>query len=271
MRSERYFYFDLRWRRIPFVFPFAIILAALLLQAGPSLGEEDGPRRIPFRPGETLSYEVRWEFIPAARTVLKILPMETIGGEPAWHFSMTVETLPFADAFYKVRDRIDAYASADMAHSLLFRQKQREGGYKKEIETVFDWSKPEVRYSNFGKPRSPLPLPPGAFDPLSVFYSFRLHELKENGEIRSYVTDGKKCKMGVARILSKERIKTPAGEFDAWLAEPDLKDIGGVFKKSDDAKLRIWVTADGRSIRVRIESKVVVGRFVAELTSMDVP
>lgn len=259
--------FSWRWRRIPFV----LILAIILLRAGASREEDAGPQGIPFRPGETLTYEVRWEFIPAARAMLKILPMETIGEEPVWHFSMTVETLPFADAFYKVRDRIDAYASADMTRSLLFRQKQREGGYKKEIETVFDWTKPEVRYSNFGKPRPPLPLPPTAFDPLSVFYSFRLYKLKENGEIRSYVTDGKKCKMGVARILSRERVKTPAGELDAWIAEPDLKDIGGVFKKSDNAKLRIWVTADGRSIPVRIESKVAVGRFVAELTSLETP
>jgi hypothetical protein len=38
-----------------------------------------------------------------------------------------------------------------------------------------------------------------------------------------------------------------------------------VFKKSRNASLRIWVSADEKHIPVRISSKVVVGSFTAEL------
>jgi len=50
--------------------------------------------------------------------------------------------------------------------------------------------------------------------------------------------------------------------------EPNLKDIGGVFEKSKDAKISIWVTADHRRIPVMIKSKVIVGSFVGELTDI---
>jgi hypothetical protein len=53
------------------------------------------------------------------------------------------------------------------------------------------------------------------------------------------------------------------------LVEPDLKHVGGVFKKSKNAKLRIWVTADARRIPVKIESEVIVGSFVGELVSAE--
>jgi len=51
--------------------------------------------------------------------------------------------------------------------------------------------------------------------------------------------------------------------------EPDLQHIGGVFEKSKDAKLKIWVTADKRRIPVKVKSKVRVGSFVAELISAE--
>ena len=55
--------------------------------------------------------------------------------------------------------------------------------------------------------------------------------------------------------------------YETYLVEPDLKYLGGVFKKSEDAKLQIWVTTDERRVPVRIKSKLVVGSFVAELVS----
>jgi len=43
--------------------------------------------------------------------------------------------------------------------------------------------------------------------------------------------------------------------------------VGGVFEKTKDAKIHIWVTADERRIPVRIKSKVAIGSFIGELTS----
>jgi hypothetical protein len=74
---------------------------------------------------------------------------------------------------------------------------------------------------------------------------------------------------GSAKIIRKETIEVPGGRFETYLIEPELKDIGGVFKKSKDAKIQLWVTADERRLPVKIASKVSVGSFVGELITIE--
>ncbi|OQY07152.1 MAG: hypothetical protein B6I22_03595 [Desulfobacteraceae bacterium 4572_123] len=69
--------------------------------------------------------------------------------------------------------------------------------------------------------------------------------------------------------FKKERITVPAGTFDTYLIEPELKDVGGVFKKSKNAKIQLWITADRRRIPVKIKSKVIVGNFTGELVTAE--
>jgi hypothetical protein len=108
---------------------------------------------------------------------------------------------------------------------------------------------------------------PGTFDPLSVFYAFRLYNLKEDDEITIPATDGKKMLLGKLNVIKREMITVNGISYDTFLVEPELGQLGGVFEKSKDAKLQIWVTADSQRIPVRIKSKVAVGSFIAELTS----
>ena len=122
---------------------------------------------------------------------------------------------------------------------------------------------------NFGKKRKPISILPGSFDPLSVFYSYRLFDLQEDSVIEIPITDGKKCVMGIGRVIKKETVRLSSGTYDTFLVEPDLKHIGGVFKKSKDAKIKIWVTADSRRMPVKIMSKVVIGSFTGELVEAD--
>ena len=52
------------------------------------------------------------------------------------------------------------------------------------------------------------------------------------------------------------------------LVEPKLEGIGGVFKKSPGARVLIWLTYDARRLPVKLQSKVAVGHFTAELTKV---
>ena len=223
-------------------------------------------KRIPFSPGEKLFFEVRWAFIPAAEGVLEILPMETIDGMKCYHFSMTSRTYEFIDVFYKVRDRIEGFTDENLTRSVLYKKTQ-DGKRKRRISVNFDWDKLQSQYSNFDERGAPVSILPGSFDPLSVFYAFRLFQLKEGGELKASVTDGRKCIVGRARVIKREKIEVKNTVYDTFLVEPDLEQLGGVFEKSKNAKLQIWVTADGASIPVRVKSEVLVGSFVAELVS----
>jgi len=247
---------------------FTSMVIAFMTTFGFAEGIKAAEKIFPFSPGERLTFQVKWCFIPAGKVVLEILPTEIIGGVKSYHFVLTAKTYPFIDLFYKVRSRIDAYTDIGITHSILYK-KQKRGRTKRSVIVNFNWEKQEAQYSNFGEKREPISLLPGSFDPWSVFYAFRLHDLKENKWITAPVTDGKKCVIGEAKVVKREQIKLPSGTYDTYLVEPDLRHIGGVFEKSKDAKLKIWVTADARRIPVKIKSKVIVGSFVGELISAE--
>ena len=226
------------------------------------------PYSIPFTPGERLVFQLSWTFIPAGEAVMEIQPHASINGDQAWHFRMIAESNSFVDAFYKVRERIDAFSNTGMTHSVLYKKKQREGSTHRDVVVKFDHKNKTVQYTNFKKKNKPLTILPGAFDPLSAFYYIRGLNMSNDSSIERPVTDGKKCVIGMVRVVKRETIKVPSGTYDTWLIEPDLKHVGGVFKKSKNAKLQLWVTADSRRIPVKIKSRVVVGSFVGELVSV---
>lgn len=223
---------------------------------------------MPFAPGERLRFQLRWTVVPAGKAIMEVLPMKTIGGTPVYHFRLTAKSNAFVDIFYKVRDRIDAYASADMTHAVRYHHKQHEGQTRRDVKVEFDWEKEKARYSN-GKTNKKIDIIPGTFDPLSVFYYTRMIRYKENDVIECPVSDGKKCVYGMAHIVKKETITILSGTYETYLIEPDLKHVGGVFEKDKNAKIKLWVTADERRIPVKIASRVAIGSFVGELTAIE--
>jgi hypothetical protein len=222
-----------------------------------------------FKPGEKLIFELRWSFVPAGTAVLEVMPIEKINGVDAYHFVLTASTNSFMDNFYKVRDRIDAYADISMTRSLYYKKKQREGHSKKDIVVEFDWKTNQARYSNSGQQRDPISISPGTFDPFSVFYFSRIFDWSKNTTLEHPVTDGKKLIMGKANLKAKTKITTPLGEYDTYLFEPGIENVGGVFEKKRGAKIQIWVSADHLKIPLRLESEVSVGSFIAELISIE--
>lgn len=222
---------------------------------------------MPFHPGEKLTYELRWGVVPAGEATLEVLPVTTLDGVSARHFSATAKSNRFVDVFYKVRDHVESFTDLDMDHALLYQKKQREGGHKRDVAVRFDWMKQTAQYFNFNEPKEPIPLMTGTFDPLSAFYFVRLFDLKEGMVIERPITDGKKNVMGRVEVIKREIITVAGKSYDTFLLKPELSHVGGVFKKSEGAEIRLWVTVDSR-ILVRIESEVMVGSFVGDLISV---
>lgn len=245
----------------------AAVILLVLLVAVPGQTVEYPPA--PFAPGEKLVFQLRWGFIPAGEATLEVLPNEVINGVEAYHFVMTARTNSVVDIFYRVRDRIDAYTDVGMNHSLLYLKDQQEGDVRRKIVVEFDWEKGEARYANFDREKMVIPLEPGSFDPLSIFYYTRMHDLGSTREIARPVTDGNKNVIGRATILGRETMRLAGRSFETIQMQPELKHVGGVFEKDAKAKLQLWVSADDWQIPVKVQSKVIVGSFVAELVACE--
>jgi len=220
-------------------------------------------------PGEKLTYELRWENIPAGTLQLEIRPMITMEGINAYHFVMTAKSNSVVDFFIKIRDRIDAYADTDMTHSIFYKKGQT-GERKREEVIEFDWQESKAHYTDSGHKYDPIELTPGSFDPLSAFYFTRMMISEENQKVERPITDGKRSFMGNASVVRRETITLNNGKtYDTFCLKPDMGLFGGIFKESKNPQLYVWVTADDARIPVQIKSKVKVGHFIGELVSAE--
>lgn len=226
--------------------------------------------KAPFSPGEKLEYELSWKNIPAGSVSLEILPSKIIAGEEGYHFVLNAKSNKFIDIFFKVRDRIDAFADTAMTRSLHYQKKQHEGPRKRDEIVRFDWQNGQALYSNYGEQKDPIELTDGTFDPLSALYFTRMMDLQIGRELRCPITDGRKKMIDHLRVAGRETITLSNGkQYDTYRLEQVLRRVDGDTKKDRKTTIQLWVTADGTRLPVRIKSKLPGGHLKGELVAAD--
>ncbi len=229
--------------------------------------------KLPFSVGEEIHYTVSWEMIPAGDAWFKVNDFTSVNGRKAWHFVLEAKSRRFIDLFYKIRDRLESYTDDAFKKSLLYKKTQT-GKADKQVVVQFDWEHHTATYSNFGGKRDPIEIPEETYDPLSSFYKLRtldfsgLKDLKTGPGLFFPVTDGKKCFIQKGEILRKEKLSIASGTYDTYLITPQVTHFSGVFKKSKDPTVSVWVSADGKQIPVRIKIKVKIGSIIFDLASI---
>ena len=244
----------------------ALMLTLFLLSPFCSGSAKAAERKIPFFPGEKLTYEGKWGVIPAGEVTLEVLPKETINGVEAYHFVMTTKTNSAVDLVYKIRERQDSFVDTAMTHSILYK-KRTESKYPRDIVVTFDWEKQEATHTNFGEKSPPIHILPGSFDPLALIFMLRLQDLKEGSVIRIPVTDGHMNIDVNATVIKRDDINVQNKTYSVFEVTPDMEKLENVVKKSEKPQLKIWYTADERKIPLRINSKAGFVSFVFELFS----
>lgn len=225
-----------------------------------------GARELPFKAGEEIRYSISWEMIPAGKAVFKANDFTTVKGEKAWYFTLEAKSNSYVSLFYKIRDKFESYTDKAFTHSLLYTKTQR-GSEKKQIKVKFDWEKLLATYSNFGGRRPPVEIKEGTFDPLSSFYKLRTLDLVKKEDLFFPVTDGKKTFIQKGEIIKKETLELSSGTYETYLIIPSAEHFSGVFKKSDNPTIKVWVTADERQIPVRVKIGVFIGSVIFDLKS----
>lgn len=225
-----------------------------------------GQPPLPFNAGEKLTYSVRWEMVRAGKAEFLVHGVTTLDDQKAWFFELNVKSNKYVDVLYKIRDRYRGFTDSDFTHSVLYARDQ-SGKEKREVRVKFDWKKNTATYSNYGGKREPIEIPPHTFDPLTSIYKMRLLDLKANETITFPVTDGKKQFIQTVHVKEKQTLSLQNGPVDTWLLVPELNHFSGVFERSKDADVKVWITADEKKIPVRIEVKVFIGSVIFDLMS----
>ena len=234
-----------------------------------SVADKAPGRKIPFQPGEKLTYKGTWGIIPAGELTLEVLPKETISGIEAYHFVMITKTSKVVDLLYPIRERQDSYVDTGMTHSIFYKKKT-ESEHPRDESINFNWEKLEATYTNFGQTKPPIHILPGSFDPLALFYALRFQNLKENSEIYIPLTDGNLNIEVRATVGKRDVIEIEGKMYDAIEITPNMETLDKldkVVKKSDHPQFKVWLTADEKKIPIKIRSKVGIILFDFELVS----
>lgn len=248
---------------VPLSLVLVLLCSLCLIGGSPGIRE----RKIPFSPGERLTYQGRWGIIPAGEVTLEVLPRETVRGIEAYHFAMITRTNAAVDLLYRIRERQDSYVTADMGRSLLYKKKT-ESKHPRDVIVDFDWQKMESTYTNFGQRSAPIHIEPGTFDPLALFFILRLQELRESSVIEIPISDGSTNYRVRATIGKVGFIEIKGKKYPSIEVAPDMERLEGIVKKSENPQLKIWFSADEKRIPLKIQSQVGIVSFIFEFESM---
>ena len=238
------------------IFLFEIILLKGFAFAGSSKEPAASLQASRFH-NEKFFYDIYWLGIYAGKATIETsLDKETL------RISSKVNSASFISAFYKVEDYAESLVRDGKA--VHFRIKQREGKYRSDKETIFDISNRKVIYFDYLKGKKKEHGIDGIiWDVISGFYYLRTQPLVIGKVIYIDVFDSNKFLKAEVSVLRKEKIKVSGiGEVATVVVKPDLKSEGLFHRKGD---IFIWLTDDEKRVPVKVETKVPIGKVVAEL------
>ena len=215
------------------------------------------PAVVPFASGEHLDYDVKFGFLHVGSGSMEVAGVDSVRGRAAWH---TVFQVHGGTLFYKVNDRLESWIDVNNLVSLRHWQELSEG--RRDRERKFEIMPERGVVLEEGKPEAPTvpdPLDDGAF--LYFVRTIPLEVGKTYEFDRYFRPDRNPVTI---RVLRREHISVPAGEFDAIVLQPIIK-TKGIFSEGGHAE--IWLSDDSNRIMLQMKSKLPFGSLNLYLTS----
>lgn len=233
--------------------------------------ENPAPARIaparPFLPGEWLKYDVSWSERLRAGTAYMEVREETLpGGKQVLAFILTGRTRGLMGKLFPVQDRVRSIFDPEEMWSLSFHMSESFGGKKRNRSMVFDREQNAVTGRLNNDPPETMSVPAGAQDGLASLYYLRTKNDFAIGNVFTIdVHSGGKNWSVEVHTLGRERVRTPAGQFDTIKVKTRPL-YEGVFRNKGE--IFLWLTDDSRKIPVLMKSRIKVGSFVFTLKDM---
>ena len=235
----------------------ALSLITMLLLAIASLARAQ-PAGRPFAAGEVLRYEATYGRLRVGEGRLEVRAVDTVRGRPAWHLLFE---LTGGIPLYRIDDRLESWVDTATFTSRRFTKRLQEGRRKRtqRYEIL-----PEEGVYEDGEGRRAAtvasPLDDGAF-----FYYVRTLPLRV-GDRYSLPHYFRPDRNPVAvTVHRRERVRVPAGEFDAVVLRPVIRTTGLL---AESRRTELWITDDDARILVQVQSHLPVGTITLRLTEM---
>ena len=178
---------------------------------------------------------------------------------------LTAESNAFVSTFYPVRTRYETWVDVRDFQPVRFEKHAREGRYESDEVEEFDLTR---RVGSWRDARTPLP--ERVQDLISSFYYLRTQPLVPGQAVQvDMYSRGKIYKLSAA-VLSRERVETDVGVFEAFKVQPQLRENDSA-EDRNRGKLFLWFSDDDRHLPVMVRTVLKIGSVTARLKSVTPP
>ncbi len=224
------------------------------------------PARVPFGVGERLEYDVKFGFplLPAVHVgsgAMEVSGIDTVRGRETWHTAFSVRG---GVKVYHVDDRYESWFDTHTLSSLRYLQDINEGNYDRQRRyEIFPDRRQFVLDSQPPEPSVDRPLDEGSF--LYFLRTIVLAVGKDTSFDNYFRPERNPVRI---RVLRKEKIRVPAGEFNAIVVQPVIVS-SRIF--SEGGRAEVWLSDDDNRIMLQMKSKLPFGSLNLYLKSYRPP
>jgi hypothetical protein len=213
----------------------------------------------PFAVGETLRYSVRVGPLGRGSAVMTLNKEDTVRGRRVFHSTFKIDG---SLLFFKVDDLYESWFDPNTLVSVRYHQKIDQGSYDRN-RTYEIFAERGVYREPDGRevPTVDRPLDDGAF--LYFLRTIPLEVGRTYNFNRYFKPDRNPVRVVVVR---KERIKVPAGEFNAIVLQPKIK-AKGIF--NENANAEVWISDDESRMMLQMKTKLPFGSVTFQLRSVE--
>lgn len=232
-----------------------LLLAVFLVFGLDALAVEHDPGLL-----ERLDYDLFFGPLPVGEASISAYRMSLPEGDYS-HLVLKADSYPLVDAVFKVRDRAQSVLDPGAGRSLWYIKSVIDDGYWKSKETRFHWKTSTSRQIVNAETASRVSLPPGTFDPLSVLYTLREMYIRGFGVQKAWITDGKSVGEALFQVLKREKVRVPAGDYDAYVVSVEMFGVEPPMRTGEDHSFKVWIAPDQGNLPVKVLTSIDLGPF----------
>jgi hypothetical protein len=203
-------------------------------------------RPVPFRVGETLTYDVSWSsYLTAGTAVARVENREPVDGNPAYHIVAEGRPVPLVSKLYALDYKMETLL--DTA-TLLPRRASvyiEEGKRKRTRPTEFDRKQA-----------------PAAVDPLAALYALRARALKSGAGLTMPVIDNGTTYQVRLEVGAVETVSVQGRSVPAWRVAVEATDPA---KQRAGKNMAVWISTDERRLPAKLQADLSIGSFTMML------
>ena len=234
-------------------------------RSAPAASTPRAERPVPFKPGETLSYDVSWStYLTAGTATITVREKKPSYGSEAYYIVAEGRPTPLVSKlyslYYKADTLLDVYTLLPQRGSVY----SEEGKRHKLKVTKFDQAARRAQYEvrSDAVTGRDLSLLPYSQDVLSAVYVLRVIPLRPGATMTMPVCDNGSSYRVKVSVGGREMVKTGIGTVNAFRITPVIQDAQG---RPAGRGLGLWISDDPRRLPVKLEAELAVGRFVVLL------